>query len=70
MKAQKINTVIGTALSIHPRSWHMVDKTYPKGEKSNTAKTKGPAKVGPQQAHCERHPKDGKAAIHLKKREA
>ena len=70
MKAQKVNMVIGTALSIHPRSWYMVDKTYHKGEKSNTAKTKSPAKVAAQQAHCGRHPKDGKAAIHLKKREA
>ena len=70
MKTQKINMVIGTALSIHPRNWYMVDKTYPKGDKSNTAKGRGKAKTAAHMAHIERSPKDGASMSHLKAREA
>ena len=69
-KAQKVNMVIGTALSIHPRNWFMVDKTYKPGEKSNTAKSKDKPKIGPQQRHIEDNPKDAASMSHLKKREA
>lgn len=68
MKAQKVNMVIGTALSIHPRNWYMVDKTYLKGEKSNTAKGKGVPKVAAHEAHIERNPKDGKSMTQLANR--
>lgn len=70
MKAQKVNMVIGTALSIHPRNWYMVDKTYPKGEKSNTAKGKGVTKVAAHEAHIERNSKDAKSMTQLKNRVA
>ena len=70
VKTQKINMVIGTALSIHPRNWFMVDKTYPKGDKSNTAKGRGKASTAAHMAHIERNPKDGASMSHLKAREA
>jgi hypothetical protein len=32
--------------SIHPRNWYQVDKTWPKGEKQNTAKSRNPESRG------------------------
>lgn len=68
MKTQKTNMVMGTALSIHPRNWHMVDKTYKPSEKKNTAGKAKPAKVAAHQAHVEANPNDAKSASHLKRR--
>ena len=57
-------------LGIHPRSWHLVDKTSPKGQKSNTSKARAKGNTSAHMAHIERNPKDAASMAHLKKREA
>lgn len=56
--------------SIHPRAWHLVDKTFTKGQKSNTSKARSSRNMSAHKAHVESNPKDAASRAHLAKREA